>query len=144
MLKVAHFWDSDNLSLQRWRTTTTITTILSILDFLIAGKTCMYILFICTYNYKHVLRLSTEELVFIGVHVRRTDWAWHLKIRIGGYLIDENFFLNGMRLFRKMFANKVIIFVFASDDIEWCKEKFSYDQSVYFPHYKIKVIMSIT
>ena len=70
-----------------------------------------------------------EKLLLVGVHVRRTDYKQWMADRARQGLVNENFFLSAM----KLMVNKIgkikkqdkVLFIVASDDPVWCKEKFS-------------------
>ena len=61
-----------------------------------------------------------EQLDFVGVHVRRTDYIQWVEKRYRGHSVDENFFHHCMTEFRKRLGPDTI-FLVTSDDIQWCR-----------------------
>ncbi|XP_037084139.1 galactoside alpha-(1,2)-fucosyltransferase 1-like isoform X2 [Pollicipes pollicipes] len=59
-------------------------------------------------------------LTFVGVHVRRTDYAAHLKSVFHGNPVHVSFYTSAMALCRKRYTNTV--FIVTSDDLHWCRE----------------------
>ena len=62
---------------------------------------------------------GSSDVVFVGVHVRRTDYAEWTKARLGGVLVTARYFAAAMDAFRGRFGDAVA-FVVASDDLGWC------------------------
>jgi len=67
-----------------------------------------------------------ENVVFVSVHVRRTDYADWMKKIVQGALTSSKYFLTAMDMMRKKYnANSTnILFLMASDDPQWCKQEF--------------------
>merc|ERR1711892_898675 len=65
--------------------------------------------------------LQTVNITWIGVHVRRGDFGGYT--RFGHKLIDEKYYMAGMEYYRA--KNQRSVFVLVSDDMAWCREKFS-------------------
>ena len=64
-----------------------------------------------------------ENLTFVGVHVRRTDYIAFMEERYEmhpGNPVDQNFFHYCMEEFRKKLGNETL-FLVASDAIPWCR-----------------------
>lgn len=67
--------------------------------------------------------------VFVGVHVRRTDYEDWLRKRLSRDLLDETYFFRAVEILRDKLAldggrhHEHVIFVVASDDVDWCREK---------------------
>ena len=73
--------------------------------------------------------MHCDRLLLVGVHVRRTDYKYWMTRRAKQGLVDEKFFLSAMELMINktgiLDRNERLIFIVASDDSKWCKEKFS-------------------
>ena len=61
-----------------------------------------------------------EELNFVGVHVRRTDYIQWVEKRYRGHPVDQNFFEHCMKEFRRKLGPDTL-FLVTSDDIPWCR-----------------------
>merc|ERR1711997_448620 len=68
-------------------------------------------------------RVEENELVLVGIHVRRGDHVSY-EIEKGLPVLKASYFLEAMEKYRTHFGNKVI-FILVSDDIQWCKEALS-------------------
>lgn len=71
-----------------------------------------------------------EHPIYIGVHIRRTNYIWHLKVvnHIDGGA-DADYFFKAMAYFEKQYPSAV--FVVVSDDLTWCKKTFEVKKNVY-------------
>ncbi len=58
------------------------------------------------------------ELVFVGIHCRRTDHD-HLEREKGMRPLRPSYFLEAMDLFREQFGRDAVVFAFVSDDPDW-------------------------
>ncbi|XP_023016250.1 galactoside 2-alpha-L-fucosyltransferase Sec1 [Leptinotarsa decemlineata] len=67
--------------------------------------------------------------IFVGVHVRRTDYIGYLKRKHNIHPADYNFFISAMKTFEKKYSN--CIFVMVSDDPLWCWKNFGFKSNVY-------------
>jgi len=67
---------------------------------------------------------NKETPVLIGVHIRRGDFGGYT--RFGHQMIDEKYYQAGLDYYRAQY-NTSTIFLLVSDDMEWCREKFSGD-----------------
>ena len=65
-------------------------------------------------------RGGKEELNFVGVHVRRTDYIQWVEKRYQGHPVDQNFFHHCMEEYRRKLGPDTI-FLITSDDIPWCR-----------------------
>ena len=80
-----------------------------------------------TSEYLHKLCAASSGCLFIGVHIRRTDYAHHLgQIVYDTRLVNETFHLAAMGLAMEKMKlkhgeNKKVVFVVASDDTKWAK-----------------------
>lgn len=62
----------------------------------------------------------------VAVHVRRTDYL--LESQFG--FLGKKYYVDSIDFFAKKIDNP--LFIFFSDDIEWCKEEFKNDNSIFF------------
>ena len=69
---------------------------------------------------------NVKEIIFVSVHVRRTDYVEWLSYFVGGQLVSSRYFTEAMNIFRRKYNTNTteVLFVMASDDIQWCKDKF--------------------
>ena len=84
-------------------------------------------------------RISTDmreddkiPLVFVGVHVRRTDYEAHMKEKMIGKPVTKKYFESAMMWFKKRYNDSKVIFLMASDDTEWTKKMFQERSDVIF------------
>lgn len=80
---------------------------------------------------QQILHLASKRKyrVFVGVHIRRTDyigylWRKHLVKPAG-----VNFYISGMKYFEEKYGN--LIFIIVSDDPIWCQHQFGKKENVY-------------
>ena len=71
-------------------------------------------------------------LVFVGVHVRRTDYEEHMKELLHGSLVTMGYFDAAMTWFQKRYKDSKVIFVLVSDDSEWTRKMFQQRRDVVF------------
>ena len=75
-------------------------------------------------QWKNDIRESEEKnIIFIGVHCRRTDFQNHLKAVSGAAMVDHHFYETAFDIYRQKYnddTNK-IIFLAVSDDNDWIK-----------------------
>lgn len=82
--------------------------------------------------FKRALRQHTEatlretaaqfkltDPIFVGVHVRRTDYSSFLWQKIRAKPAPVEYYLNAMSYFDQKYDK--VLFLVASDDIEWCR-----------------------
>ena len=69
--------------------------------------------------YLHSLQAGTSP-VFIGVHVRRTDYLTWVRRMFHGVPVGREYFHHAMDYFSRKLSNPV--FVVVTDDLTWCKE----------------------
>lgn len=84
------------------------------------------------YLIKSAGRLINNSGVYVGVHIRRTDY---LEVRKKIYNITEDdtlirFFYKAMDYFEHKYRNDVV-FVVTSDDPDWCLRKFRVKNNIY-------------
>ena len=68
--------------------------------------------------------VEPENIVYVGVHNRRTD---HLQYQAeGGWItLQPGYFLEALEVYRQWAwrSNKHLVFLFVSDDLGWAREK---------------------
>ena len=62
--------------------------------------------------------------MFVGVHARRTDYKYHLKVMRSGKLVTKMYFKDAMNYVRKKYRNDHVLFIMVSDDANWMKNMF--------------------
>nr|XP_045582857.1 galactoside alpha-(1,2)-fucosyltransferase 2-like isoform X2 [Procambarus clarkii] len=78
-------------------------------------------------------RKARKELnpVFIGFHIRRTDYIKHAQNQFGASLPDQVYFDRAMQYYRNKFPGKAV-FIVASDDMVFIKSKLEKYKDVIF------------
>jgi galactoside 2-L-fucosyltransferase 1/2 len=71
---------------------------------------------------------GTKNVVYVGVHVRRTDYREYLKRKYNASLVKSEFFVRQMNYFRKKYES--VMFVVVSDEPKWCEDKLAGDDVV--------------
>ncbi|XP_043197689.1 galactoside alpha-(1,2)-fucosyltransferase 2-like [Amphibalanus amphitrite] len=66
-------------------------------------------------------QVNMTSPTFIGVHVRRTDYAQWLPKMVEGRLVDRDFLERALALMRS--RHRDALFVVVSDDLEWCRRE---------------------
>ncbi|XP_066970483.1 galactoside 2-alpha-L-fucosyltransferase Sec1-like isoform X1 [Macrobrachium rosenbergii] len=69
---------------------------------------------------KNASGASHADQVFVGFHIRRTDYLKHAKMMFGAKLPDSSYFDRALEHYRAKFPGKVV-FVAASDDQDFVK-----------------------
>ena len=92
--------------------------------------------------------VSPDQVLAVSVHVRRGDFRGHLESALRGKPVSHRFFMAGMDIFRDRFDTcrqgmpgkkcRAVAFIFASDDLKWCKGHFSKLSDVYFSKFETK------
>ena len=75
-------------------------------------------------NFKKQIQENIKEnVVFVGVHCRRTDYANHLKVISGSTLVDHHFYDKAFEIYRKRYnkGGYKVVFIAVSDDPQWIK-----------------------
>ena len=62
--------------------------------------------------------------MFVGVHARRTDYSYHLKVMRSGKLVTKLYFEDAMNYVRKKYRDDHVLFIMVSDDAKWMKTMF--------------------
>lgn len=68
--------------------------------------------------------------VFIGFHIRRTDYVKHAKNMFGATLPDRQYFQAAMNYYRQKFGNATV-FIAASDDRAFLKSRLGSEDDVF-------------
>ena len=74
-------------------------------------------------------RVRTPE-VFVGIHVRRTDYKRWLGFHLKGQYVTMKYFSRAMAFFEARYGVGNIVFVVASDDYRWCRKMFGHRRDV--------------
>jgi len=77
-----------------------------------------------------------SDIVFVGIHNRRTDYLPFRKNVLGMRQLRKSFFFDAIDYFRDEYEN--VAFLFVSDDMAWGKKKLSSKVNVL--HYLIRFI----
>ncbi|XP_059146562.1 galactoside alpha-(1,2)-fucosyltransferase 2-like [Physella acuta] len=70
------------------------------------------------------LRQNNTDTVFVGVHVRRSDFLSAVNVNSGYGVPQMSYFINAINYIRRVVSNNTM-FLVASDDMEWCKGNFN-------------------
>ncbi|CAG9766778.1 unnamed protein product [Ceutorhynchus assimilis] len=81
-------------------------------------------------------KLPPRDYTFVGVHVRRTDYVGYLKRKYDESPVTKQFFINAMAYYKNKYRD--CLFVFLSDDPNWCYQHFGRKPDVYVASYKTK------
>ena len=73
-----------------------------------------------------------REIIFVGVHIRRTDYLEHVKKHYLGHIASTKFYTDAMDIFRQKFRWQKCDFIIVSDDIKWSEKHLSGLPDVYF------------
>ena len=71
-----------------------------------------------------------QDLVLVGVHIRRTDYAGIMKTMHKGQPPDETFFRAAFDYFREKYGRDRVRFLVASDAMGWAKLKLRKEEGV--------------
>ena len=72
-----------------------------------------------------------KDITFVGIHIRRTDYLKHEKIKFGFDPLDKEYFNDAMEYFQDEYDN--CMFIVASDDIKWAKKNLDKENNkIYF------------
>eukprot|EP00095_Tigriopus_kingsejongensis_P011073 maker-scaffold23_size669530-snap-gene-5.22 protein:Tk11073 transcript:maker-scaffold23_size669530-snap-gene-5.22-mRNA-1 annotation:"hypothetical protein DAPPUDRAFT_307215" len=75
-------------------------------------------------------RPGVSNVIFAGVHARRTDYTEYIA-KHKGSPVSKKFFIHAMDILRKKMGPS-IVFVAVSDDVSWIKEHFKKLPDVYY------------
>ncbi|GFG32820.1 hypothetical protein Cfor_07351 [Coptotermes formosanus] len=76
----------------------------------------------------HIASRGVNNITYVGVHVRRTDYIAYLKRKYHASPAKPDYFLRQMDVFRNKY--KPVMFVVLSDDPEWCERELRGDNVV--------------
>ena len=76
-------------------------------------------------HFLNEISVKYKANVFIGVHVRRTDYEPHLKNLFKGRLLSKRYFMEAKLYLEEKFPHSKMIFIVASDDPKWCQKMFA-------------------
>ncbi|KAF4527196.1 hypothetical protein B566_EDAN006123 [Ephemera danica] len=66
---------------------------------------------------------ENQEIQFVGVHIRRTDYAHHMSsVNPNAELANASYFQHAMQWIRDKLSPQLVAFLVLSDDVEWCRE----------------------
>lgn len=74
--------------------------------------------------------LSPSQVLFVGVHARRTDYREFLRINWGGHTVSKLFFTHAMETYRARYPRQKFLFLVVSDDVRWIKRMFRDEEEV--------------
>lgn len=74
-------------------------------------------------------RYSISSVVYVGVHVRRTDYIGYLKRKHKTVPTDPTYFYVAMDYFERKF--QYVIFIVVSDDPTWCLRNLTKRKNIY-------------
>ncbi|KAK4327780.1 hypothetical protein Pmani_001763 [Petrolisthes manimaculis] len=81
--------------------------------------------------------------VFVGFHIRRTDYKNFIKVKYGGRLPETPFFTRALTHYRTKFP-EAAVFVVASDDLQYARSKLDQYHDVFFsPGFSPEVDMAL-
>ena len=62
---------------------------------------------------------SGKEIIFVGIHVRRTDYIAYSKKILKKSILGKTHFLEGIEYFQEEFPKHKVYFLAVSDDMKW-------------------------
>merc|ERR1712227_253192 len=65
---------------------------------------------------------SGNEIVFIGVHVRRTDYIKYSKNVLKKKIAGKSHFLAGIEYYQSEYPDESVYFITVSDDMAWVRK----------------------
>lgn len=74
-------------------------------------------------------RLVNDTAVYVGVHVRRTDYIGYLWRKYKTVKAEPEYFFAAMKYFEQKYP--AVVFVVVSDDPTWCSQTFRSKKNVY-------------
>ena len=69
---------------------------------------------------------SGAELVFVGIHVRRTDYVQFSKVYLNKKVVGKTYFLEAIEYFQESYPDNQVYFIAVSDDLVWVRENICY------------------
>ncbi|GFG35184.1 hypothetical protein Cfor_12757 [Coptotermes formosanus] len=76
----------------------------------------------------HIASRGVNNITYVGVHVRRTDYIAYLKRKFHASAVEPDYFLRQMNICRNKY--KPVMFVVVSDDPKWCERELRGDDVV--------------
>jgi len=67
----------------------------------------------------HIASKGVKNIIYMGVHMRRTVYKGHLKLLYHTSMVKPDFFVRQIDLLQNKY--KPVIFVVVTDDPEWCE-----------------------
>ena len=64
---------------------------------------------------------SGAEVVFVGIHVRRTDYVRFSKVYLNKKVVGKTYFLEAIEYFQESYPDNQVYFVAVSDDLVWVR-----------------------
>lgn len=68
-------------------------------------------------------RAHDKEVVFIGMHIRRTDYVQYSKQVLKKSVLGKTYFLEAVEYYQEEFPGKQVLFLAVSDDMQWVQRK---------------------
>ena len=62
---------------------------------------------------------SGAEPLFVGLHVRRTDYVQFSKVYLNKNVVGKTYFLEAIEYFQEEYPDNKVYFVAVSDDLPW-------------------------
>lgn len=78
---------------------------------------------------KTASRLVNDSVLYVGVHVRRTDYLGYLWRKHRTEVADSKYFYSAMEYFERKYSS--VVFIVISDDPVWCVAKLGMKKNVY-------------
>lgn len=76
---------------------------------------------------------SIKRPIYVGVHVRRGDMLKRKFQQLGYAVPDTSYYHRAISFFQQRYAQETLIFIVASDDLQWCKNNLvKTDVNLYF------------
>ena len=64
---------------------------------------------------------SGAELVFVGLHVRRTDYVQFSKVYLNKKVVGKTYFLEAIEYYQESYPDNQVYFIAVSDDLVWVR-----------------------
>lgn len=79
-----------------------------------------------TTRFYNSLRENNTDSLFVGVHVRRSDFLTQDNLKLGFQCPGVSYFTKAFNYIRNTVSNNTL-FLVASDDMEWCRVNLNYN-----------------
>lgn len=80
---------------------------------------------------KNRMKMKSQEITFVGVHIRRTDYIEYIK-KYNTTIPSRGYYVRAMQYYREKYSRP--IFIMASDDPVYCKRTFKAFKDVVLIH----------